>query len=96
MSSSMHPEISKLFEKTSIIVDNCEQCSKKKKLHLCDKCGNTVCCNVKCSLLFPHYHNTLYVICDNCSNEIGQKMKLVINLGELKCLKRKIKKKLMV
>ena len=92
--SSSFSEFSNLFDKTSDVVDNCSHCSKKKNLHLCVKCGDAVCSNVECSLVFPHYNNTLLVICHECSDEIAQKMKLVINLGELKLLKRKIKNKL--
>ena len=80
-----------LFQKNSEGKDYCSQCNEKTRIISCNKCGNAVCKNQNCSQLFPHYHDTLFAICAECSYNIGKKLKIVIDIDKLKLLKRKIK-----
>jgi hypothetical protein len=82
-----------LFQKNCEGVDHCSQCSEKKRIVSCNKCGNAICQNLHCSQLFPHHHDTLFAICMECSYNIGKKFKMVIDIDKLKLLKRKIKMK---
>ena len=80
-----------LFNKNSEGIDICSQCDEKKRIICCNKCGEAICRSEKCSQLFPHYQDTIYAICTECSHDIGIKLKLVIDMSKLKLLKRKIK-----
>tara|TARA_B100000035_G_C20653242_1_gene401922 strand:+ start:212 stop:574 length:363 start_codon:yes stop_codon:yes gene_type:complete len=83
--------ISVLFSENSNWTDICEECEEKKQIVLCEKCGGGVCENEDCSFLFPHYNNTLFVICRRCCDEVFDKFKLVMDFTKLKLLKNKIK-----
>ena len=84
--------ITSLFNKNSEGTDECDVCEEKNVINCCTRCGNSICYN--CCITFPHHHNTLYVICNNCSDEIGKKFTptLVIDREKLKLLKQRIKK----
>ena len=86
-------DMSVLFSENSNWTDICEECNEKKQIVLCDKCGGGVCQNDDCSVLFPHYNNTLFVICNHCCDEIFDKFKLMIDFTKIKLLKNKIKTK---
>lgn len=68
----------------------CERCGEGEVLLCCDKCGDGVCRGDRCCMIFPHYRNTEYVICNTCKEQIEQKLKQEIDLGKLTLLKRKI------
>lgn len=67
----------------------CEICGDRELDVCCDKCGDGVCRNERCCMVFPHYHNSEYVLCDNCKNKIESKLKQV-DFSQLTLLKRKI------
>lgn len=81
---------SMLFYESSIEVDLCNICKKKCNILTCDKCGEGVCSEEDCSTLFPHYFNSLFVICNDCNVNISKKFKLVIDLSKIRLLKQKI------
>lgn len=81
---------SKLCQRISFDEDLCNICETKSNLLTCDKCGEGVCNNDGCSMLFPHYFNTLFVICNDCNVTISKKFKLVIDLSKIRLLKQKI------
>ena len=57
----------------------------------CNKCGNSICDNEECCVMFPHQFNTTYFICNGCFDEISLKLILQIDLGKLELLKEKIR-----
>ena len=71
--------------------DVCESCQINTTLYSCNKCGNGICDDVECSLIFPHYHNTTYFVCKSCVDTISQNLILQIDLGKLELLKEKIR-----
>ena len=71
--------------------DICVECNKQKYQECCDRCGNAVCFNKSCCEVFPHYFNSLFVVCRSCNDEISSKFKIQINHNELDLLKHKIK-----
>lgn len=83
-------KINLLFKMHNEGKDVCSECSENKYIICCNRCGNAVCSSIECSSLFPHYQNTIYVICDSCSTNIYGKMKL-IDFSKLTLLKKKIK-----
>jgi hypothetical protein len=68
----------------------CEVCEEAGIEVCCDKCGDGVCRNERCCMVFPHYKNTEYVVCGICKDQIEKKLKQEIDLGKLTLLKRKI------
>jgi hypothetical protein len=74
--------------------DCCNECNEKKKIVCCDKCGNAVCTNNRCTVMFPHYKGGVYAVCTSCKTQIEGKLKIFIDLDKLKLLKRKIRKRL--
>ena len=84
--------IASLFYQNSDAKDECDVCEEKKIINCCDRCGSGICYN--CCITFPHHYNTLYIICNNCSDEIGKKFTptLGIDREKLKLLKQRIKK----
>lgn len=79
-----------LFQDSSYDVDLCNVCNEKCYLLICNKCGDGVCSNDKCSTIFPHYFNSLFVICNDCNVSISKKIKLEIDLSKIHLLKKKI------
>ena len=79
-----------LFDQNVEGSDICSQCDEKKNIVTCNKCGEAVCCRGECANLFPHHNDTLYVVCNECTDEIARKLRLVIDFGKLKLLKRKL------
>ena len=84
--------LTSLFNKNSEGKDECDICNEKRIINCCNRCGNAICFN--CCLSFPHHYDTLFVICNNCSDEIGKKFTptLIIDKGKLRLLKQKIRK----
>ena len=78
-----------LFQKNCEGTDHCSQCREKRRIVSCNKCGDAVCQDTRCSQLFPHYHDTIYAICKECTYGISNKLKLVIDMSKLKLLKKK-------
>ena len=71
--------------------DICVECNKQKYQECCDKCGNAVCLNKCCSEVFPHYYDSLFVVCRTYNDEISSRLKIQINHQDLELLKNKIK-----
>ena len=71
--------------------DPCEMCDAANVTDSCDKCGSGVCDDNICRLNFPHKHNTRYIVCATCVEQIDKKLIPLIDLGKLKMLKLKIK-----
>jgi hypothetical protein len=74
-------------------IDFCNECNAKSLIKCCDKCGEGVCANDNCSLVFPYHRNTNYILCRTCSDKIESKLKVVIDLDKLRLLKQKIDNK---
>jgi len=68
----------------------CNECNTNRLIECCNKCGEGVCVNDNCSTIFPHYKNTVFVLCRSCSDQIESKLKVVIDLDKLRLLKNKI------
>ena len=94
-----------LFHRNSEGLAICSNCDEKGKIVTCNKCGDAICQDPQCSQLFPHYHNTIYAICNMCSENVSRKFKLItsekkmvdkmvmvnmIDKDKLRLLKRKI------
>ena len=79
---------------------NCNQCNNDKIRGFCNMCKTNICCNKRCCELFPHYQNTVFVICKCCISEIEKKLyilednnSLLLCKQDLRILKEKIKNK---
>lgn len=72
--------------------DKCYECNQDKMILQCDKCGNSICTSSKCSVLFPHYFNTIFAVCNSCRLDIECKLKISVDVEKLRLLKKKIKK----
>ena len=80
----------------------CRQCDESYGVWECCSCEKIVCDKENCSLTFPHYNDTLHVVCLNCKETIENKLKLVadvdklklvvVDVDKLKLLKQKIQK----
>ena len=73
-------------------VDYCNECEQEMQISCCEKCAESVCIKGKCSLTFPHYNDTLYVICRTCTKKIENKLLVLVDLDKLVLLKKKIKR----
>ena len=49
------------------------QCPGKRRLLSCHHCETPVCLQRTCSHVFPHYKNTILVICRTCQEDMEQK-----------------------
>jgi len=78
-------------DKSKRIHDPCEMCDAANVTDSCDKCGSGVCDDNICRLNFPHRHNTIYIVCATCVEQIDKKLIPLIDLAKLKLLKSKIK-----
>lgn len=58
-------------------VDHCVTCNKETVIMCCDKCGDSVCGNVKCCARYPQYKKEDIILCTPCVGEIEQKFKLL-------------------
>lgn len=74
--------------------ERCNECRELSVQDACNKCGEGVCLSNSCCEVFPHYNNSNYTICRKCTSSIENKLRLIINYGELKLLKQKITKRL--
>ena len=74
--------------------ERCNECNELSVQEACNKCGEGVCLSKSCCEVFPHYNNSKYTICRQCTTSIDNKLRIVINYGELRLLKQKINKKL--
>jgi hypothetical protein len=72
------------------VTDPCDMCEAANVTESCNKCCTGVCDAANCCMKFPHYHNTNFVICTTCTNDIDRKLILLIDLGKLRLLKKKI------
>jgi len=62
----------------------CRQCDESYGVWECCSCEKIVCDKENCSLTFPHYNDTLHVVCLNCKETIENKLKLVADVDKLK------------
>lgn len=56
----------------------------------CNKCGDGVCAKESCCIIFPDRGNTTYNICKTCIDKIDSKFHLLIDMGKIEPLKKKI------
>ena len=70
--------------------DICYICTSEMIQVCCNKCGDGVCTNNSCCMTFPDRYDKLYIICNNCVKAIDEKLELLIDMGKLDSLKRKI------
>jgi len=70
--------------------DICINCTSEMIEVSCNKCGEGVCTNDSCCMIFPDRYDKLYIICNNCAKAIDKKLKLLIDMSKLDLLKRKI------
>ncbi len=71
--------------------NRCELCSEREIHAQCDRCGESVCnSDPHCCMIFPHHHNSEFIVCQTCVADIETKLKPVINMEDLRLLKRKI------
>jgi hypothetical protein len=70
-----------LFKNTNNICLNktsaCTECDVNKATNICRFCKDRICISSKCSIIFPHTKNTIFVICTRCNLIISRKMKLL-------------------
>ena len=78
--------------------ETCNECNLGQIEESCNKCGEGVCIENKCCETFPHYHNTLFIICRACVTKIEKKLYILeveeVNQNELRLLKQIIKKRM--
>ena len=89
------------YSKYTNYIIRCNECNTNKIKGYCNICKKSTCCRKKCCELFPHYNNTLFVICKHCINKIEEKLyilednsSIILCKRELRTLKEKIKNKL--
>ena len=70
----------------------CSCCEANILRESCNKCGSGVCESVECSVIFPHYHNSRYIICMGCNNGITANLHILIDYEKLSLLKVKIER----
>ena len=75
-------------------IEKCNECDENLIEECCNKCGEGVCISTKCCELFPHYHDSNFTICRQCSNEIEKKLLILVNHNDLRLLKQKINKRI--
>ncbi len=78
-------------------IDNmCNECNTYVIKQVCDNCGEGVCFHDYCCEKFPHYNNTIFIICRGCVNKFEQNLYILEEADEydLQLLKKKIKKKI--
>jgi len=71
--------------------ETCEYCNINSISECCNKCGDGVCIDSDCSWQFPHYHNTMFIICNNCFIDVNKKLNVLIDYNKLNLLKEKIR-----
>lgn len=72
-------------------INRCYECEESVYNEFCNECGITICLDSNCCQTFPHYNNTLYVVCNSCIRSIESKLVLQIDYTKLNSLKQKIK-----
>jgi hypothetical protein len=75
-------------------IEKCNECDEQPIEDCCNKCGEGVCLSKKCCELFPHYSNSNYTICRQCTIAIEEKLTVIINHNDLLLLKQKINKRM--
>ena len=77
----------------NVFDDLCNECDHNIIFHECNKCGNGVCNSIECSLSFPHYRNTEFIICNGCYKTIDYKLLNYDHLLIYKFLKKNMRKR---
>lgn len=75
-------------------VEKCNECDEGVVEESCNKCGEGVCLSNTCCEVFPHYHNSNFTICRQCTIGIEKNLYLLVNYSELRLLKQKINKRI--
>lgn len=65
------------YKKSIEYIDHCVVCDNHTVIMCCDKCGDSVCENIKCCIRYPQYKKDDIVLCIHCLHEIEQKFKLL-------------------
>ena len=68
--------------------NKCLECYTNEHLKICDNCRKYVCFSGDCCEKFPHYDNSILVICNSCKNMINKKLKILVNFNDLELLKK--------
>ena len=71
----------------------CGFCNNNKIGDCCNKCGEGVCLQEQCCMIFPDRKNTTHIICLQCQRQIENKLKVEIDYTKLRDLKKKNKTK---
>ena len=71
--------------------DVCGRCTGALITNTCDKCGEGVCAKESCGLTFPEKYNTTYVLCMGCIDYVSKDLHVLIDMGKIEPLKKKIK-----
>ena len=71
--------------------DVCGMCTGALISNTCDKCGESICAKESCGLTFPEKYNTTYVLCMGCIDYVSKDLHLLIDMGKIEPLKKKIK-----
>ena len=81
-------------ERTSIYAvekdDVCCACNTGDINECCNKCGDGVCVDETCCVVFPHHGNTIFVICRSCCDAIDKQLTVLLDDDKLRVLKHKI------
>ena len=75
-------------------IEKCNECDDRQIEECCNKCGEGVCLSSQCCELFPHYHNSNYTICRQCTDKIEKDLLVLLNHNDLRLLKQKINKQI--
>ena len=68
----------------------CNYCNNIKLVLKCDSCRKYVCTNKECSELYPHHNNTIFTICRNCFDTIGNNIHLQLDYSKISSIKKKV------
>jgi len=53
----------------------CKQCNIFGGTERCNSCSYVVCGHPACVTSFPHYNNTIWLVCNSCNETITKKIK---------------------
>jgi hypothetical protein len=58
---------------------SCKECNIFDGLEMCDNCGYAVCGHPACVSSFPHYKNSVWLVCNSCKDIVLKKFKPYYN-----------------
>ena len=94
LSRSGVEEMGYIIDNTFTEWETCCECEVYRVKDVCQHCDDGVCRRNKCCQSFPHKNGREFIICNNCTNIIDEKLIMIINYSDLRLLKQKIKTKL--